>query len=117
MKKILIIDDDEGIRNLCITLMKRKGYIVATLSGSNKADETIKEFNPDIVLTDHNLGFGEEAGYTLAMRLKERGLKVVLMSADANIGDKAFENNLAFCQKPFRSETLLNTLTEVSHAQ
>lgn len=116
MKKILIIDDDEGIRKLCITLMSRKGYTVATLPGSSGADELIKDFKPNIVLTDHNLGVGEEEGYTLAMRLKEQGVKVVLMSADPNIGSKALKNNLDFCQKPFRSEILLNTLTEVSHA-
>ncbi len=115
MKKILVIEDDELLRNLFITLMERKGYKVATLSGSNKADETIKEFKPDIVLTDHNLGVGEEAGYTLAMRLKEQGYNVVLMSADANIGDKAFENNLDFCQKPFEAKILLNMLDKVCH--
>ena len=116
MKKILIIDDDKGIRNLFVTLMKKEGYTVATLSGSNKADETIKEFKPDIVLTDHNLGIGEEEGYPLAMRLKKQGIKVVLMSGDSSIGEAAAGNDLAFIQKPFRSEILLNTLAEVDHA-
>ena len=115
MKKILVIDDDEGMRRLFVTLMKRKGYTVATLSGSNKADETIKEFKPDIVLTDHNLGVGEEEGYTLAMRLKDQGVKVVLMSADPNIGDKALENNLDFCQKPFEAKILFNMIDKVTH--
>ena len=115
MKRILVIEDDEMLRNLFITLMKRKGYAVATLSGSNKADETIKEFKPDIVLTDHNLGIGEEEGYTLAMRLKEQGVKVVLMSADSNIGDKAFENKLDFCPKPFEASILFNIIDRVCH--
>ena len=116
MKKILVVEDDDMLRNLFVTLMKKKGYAVATLSGSNKADETIKEFKPDIVLTDHNLGIGEEEGYTLAMRLKKQGVKVVLMSADPSIGDKAFENNLDFCQKPFEAKILFNMLDKVTHA-
>ena len=116
MKKILIIDDDKDIRKIFTILMKKKGYTVATLPGSSGADEFIKDFKPNIVLTDHNLGVGEEEGYILAMRLKEHGIKVVLMSADFEIGSKAFKNDLAFCQKPIRLETLLNTLNEVAHA-
>ena len=116
MKKILIIDDNKDLRNLLITQLSRKGYTVAALPGSSGADDLIDRFAPNIVLTDHNLGAGEEEGYTLAMRLKDQGVKVVLMSADPNIGSKALENNLPFCQKPFNSKTLIKTLTEVDHA-
>ena len=115
MKKILIIDDEEGMRKSLTILISRDGYIVDTLSGSSGSDELIRESKPDIVLTDHNLGAGEEEGYTLAMRLKKQGVKVVLMSADDRIGSKALKNNLAFCQKPFVIKTLLNTLAEASH--
>ena len=116
MKKVLIIENDEGVRNVCITLLRREGYTVATLPISSGADELIKHFKPNVVLTDHNLGAGQEEGYTLAMRLKEQGVNVVLMSADPNIGSKAFESNLPFCQKPFSSKTLIKTIAEVDYA-
>ena len=116
MEKILVIDDDEGMRRLLNIVFRRAGYTVTTLSSIKDADYAIEQFNPDVILTDHTFPSDEEQGLSLAMRLKERGLKVVLMSGNLEIGDKALENDLPYIQKPFMAKALIATLEEVYNA-
>ena len=113
MEKILVIDDDEGMRRLLNTVFERAGYTITTLSSIKDADNEIEQFNPDIILTDHTFPSDEEQGFPFAMRLKGRGLKVVLMSGNCEIGDKALENNLPYIQKPFMAKALIVRLEEV----
>lgn len=115
MKKILIIEDDEMLRKSFKLLLTREGYKVMEWVSSTYADKVISEFKPDIVITDHNFKPEEELGYSLALRLMEKGIKVILMSADSSIGIDAAANNLPFVQKPSPLKALLEMITEVIH--
>ncbi len=115
MKTVLIVEDDETVRHTLSTVFNRKGYKAIEWPGSTGIDKVIKNFHPDIVLTDHNLNPGEEEGLSLALRLRKEGIKVMLMSADPCIGETAEANGLPFIQKPFSIQPLLNMIAEVTH--
>lgn len=115
MKTILVIDDCEGVRNSLKYLLEREGFEVKTWPGSTYADKVVKEINPDIVLTDHNFKPEEELGFPLALRLKEKGVKVILMSGDINIGIEAAAKEVPFLQKPYHIKSLLNMVTKVMY--
>lgn len=115
MKKILVIDDDEMVRKSFKIMLTREGYEVKEWPGSTYADKVISEFKPDIVLTDHNFKPEEELGFSLALRLKAKGVKVILMSADAHIGIETSANKLPFIQKPSPIKSLLDMITKVIH--
>ena len=55
MKKILIVEDEEIIRNLLKTLLKNSGYKVITLENFNNTEEDIKNAKSDLILLDINL--------------------------------------------------------------
>jgi DNA-binding NtrC family response regulator len=116
MGTVLIVEDDASVRASLGTIFNRKGYKVIEWPGSTGVDNLIKRLHPDIVLTDHNLNPGEEEGFSLAMRLRADGIKVLLMSADPDIGDTAAANGVPFIQKPFSIQPLLNMIEEVAHA-
>ena len=55
MAKILVIDDEQGIRNLLDTLLSRKGYAVALADGGRKGLEHFRRDRPDVVVLDLNM--------------------------------------------------------------
>jgi two-component system response regulator FixJ len=115
MRTVLIVEDDDAIRHTLGTIFNRKGYKAIEWPGSTGVDKLIKRLRPDVVLTDHNLNPGEEEGLSLALRLKAEGIKVMLMSADPDIGETAAANGLPFIQKPFSMQPLLNMIAEMVH--
>ena len=52
MTKVLVIDDEQGIRNLLDTLLSRKGYDVVLADGGRKGLELIRRERPDVVVLD-----------------------------------------------------------------
>jgi CheY-like chemotaxis protein len=52
MAKILVIDDEEGIRNLLDTLLRLKGYDVVLVASGRKGLELFRRERPDVVVLD-----------------------------------------------------------------
>lgn len=52
MAKILVIDDEQGIRNLLDTLLTRKGYRVLLADSGRKGVELFRRERPDVVVLD-----------------------------------------------------------------
>ena len=55
MAKILVIDDEEGIRNLLDTLLRLKGYDVVLAASGRKGLELFRRERPDVVVLDLNM--------------------------------------------------------------
>jgi len=55
MAKLLVIDDEEGIRNLLDTLLSRKGYDVVLAASGRKGLELFRRECPDVVVLDLNM--------------------------------------------------------------
>lgn len=116
MGTVLIVDDEELMRHSLGVLITRKGHKTIEWPGSTGIDKVIERFCPDIVLTDHNLNIGEEKGFALALRLKAKGFKVMLMSGDPLVGRMAELRGMPFYQKGTSTEKLLSKLEVVAHA-
>jgi DNA-binding response OmpR family regulator len=52
MAKILVIDDEQGIRDLLDTLLRRKGYDVVLAADGQKGLESFRRERPDVVILD-----------------------------------------------------------------
>ena len=52
MSKILVIDDEQGIRNLLDTLLSRKSYEVVPASNGQNGLELFRRERPDIIVLD-----------------------------------------------------------------
>src|SRR6478672_5874081 len=52
MAKILVIDDEQGIRNLLDTLLRRKGYDVLLAESGRKGLELFRREHPDVIVLD-----------------------------------------------------------------
>lgn len=52
MKKILVIDDEPGIRGLLATILERKGYAVLLADGGRKGLDLFRRERPDLIVLD-----------------------------------------------------------------
>ena len=89
--KILIVDDEVGIRELLAEILVDEGYAAATADSAQSAWEARLAANPDAVLLD--IWMPDEDGVTLLKRWREAELltmPVIVMSGHATI-DTAVE--------------------------
>lgn len=107
---VLVVEDEEGVRELAKRLLQRQGYTVLV---AGRADEAVRIFDEhptiDVLLTD--VVMPGASGPELTSQLVERrpGLKVIYMSGYTEEGivhHGVLRPGIAFLHKPFTSETL-----------
>lgn len=72
MPKILVIDDEEGIRSLLDTLLRRKGYEVVLADSGQKGLNLFRRERPDVVVLD--LKMPEMDGVTVLKEIRRLAL-------------------------------------------
>jgi PAS domain S-box-containing protein len=114
---ILLVEDQEGIRELVHEVLKRRGYSVLCAADGHEALRLADEYKDPIELLVTDIIMPNLGGQELADRLAQSrpGLKVVFMSGNP---DQAFLNGslgagAAVLQKPFPLETLLHKVRSV----
>ena len=115
--KILIVEDNAPLRMSMYSLLKKEGYEVFTHPTSSGVDSFVLTFKPDLILTDNDLGLREEKGLSLASRMKEQGVDVILMSGD-DLSAAAESRGIPFFPKGSPVTLLFDLIKsmEVSHA-
>ena len=72
MAKILVIEDDRGIRNLLEALLSHKGYRVLLAENGEKGFELLRQARPDVILLD--LKMPEMDGLTVLRHIRSLNL-------------------------------------------
>lgn len=98
--RILYIEDDESVSNCTEMMLKRLGHTVITRIDTEKADTLVDIWNPDLVITDHDLGEGKEKGLQCALRLKADKVNVVMLSGNNDAMSGAKRADIPFFMKP-----------------
>jgi DNA-binding NtrC family response regulator len=106
---ILIVDDQEEIREVCLKLVHSLGYQGTTVATAGEALKLMEETPADILLTDIRLP--DMSGIDLLRRVRERhpSLPVLIMTAYASVGTAVQAMKLGaadYITKPFDSEEL-----------
>ena len=53
--RILVVDDEESIRSVFAQLLQREGYEVTTAEDGFEALLQLKQFLPDVIISDLNM--------------------------------------------------------------
>lgn len=121
---ILVVEDDERVRQLTITRLKLIGYQVLEASDGPKAVEILtRDLSIDLVFTDLVMP-GGMSGREVAARARQisPGIKVLLTSGYAEElvhGDDLEREQLKVLRKPYHQAKLVAVLREVlaTHAR
>jgi CheY-like chemotaxis protein len=111
-QRILVIEDDDIVRDTLELLLSYKGYEVATSSNGLDAIAKVAEFQPDLILTD--IFLGESDGRIICQSVKNNPetshIPVIIMSGSSS----EIYNTIAgvgandIVLKPFDEETLMH---------
>ena len=106
---ILVVDDEELIRDLLITMLEREGYKTLSSESGTKAVEILKENRISMVLSD--IAMPEMDGFELLSHVKEydMAVPVILMSGRSEYDREEIVANGAddFIPKPFHNTEIL----------
>jgi two-component system alkaline phosphatase synthesis response regulator PhoP len=103
-KKVLILDDDMDILQICSIVLKKKGFEVSTLNNSHHVVDHVRNYQPDVILMDNWIPGpgGIEATKELKNTPDLHGIPVIFFSANSNVTQLAREAQADyFLQKPF----------------
>ena len=107
---ILVVDDEEIMREVITTLLEEEGYRVTSSATGEEGIEKVKEEAPDLVLLDLMLpSMGGLEALEEIIRI-DPDIVVIMISAYASIGnavDATKSGAFDFITKPFNNEELL----------
>jgi two-component system cell cycle sensor histidine kinase/response regulator CckA len=115
---ILIVEDEEAVRELIQTVLTEKGYDVITSLDPQHAEQIAARFPGEIHLLLTDVVMPGTSGRELAARISagRRDMRVLFMSGYTDnviTSGGMLEEGLAFLQKPFSPAALVQKVREV----
>ncbi len=111
MQRILVVEDDEGIRRMIVFNLERAGFEVIEAPDAHTARIALTDQRPDLVLLDWMLPDQNGPEFARSLRRDEltRDIPVIMLTARAMEDDKVrgFESGVDdYITKPFASREL-----------
>ena len=119
MKRILVVDDDPGMREMVKLLLNDEGYHVFEASNGKHAMEFLKKESPDLVITD--IIMEEMDGVEIIMEIRENypDIKIIAMSGGSKISAEEYLDSASdlgadrVFTKPFALPDMLKAIKEL----
>lgn len=90
-KTVLLVDDDEDSRTICVTILEHHGYSVVQAADGGEGLRMARELRPDVILMDVTLPVLD--GWTATSELKQSPetaeIPVIMLTARALDADRA----------------------------
>lgn len=119
---ILIVDDEEDIRELIAGILSDEGYETRTASDSEGALREIERRRPSLLVLDIWLQGSKRDGLDILelVKSRHRNLPVIMISGHGNVETAVAAIKLGaydFIEKPFQSEQLLLVVERATEAE
>jgi PAS domain S-box-containing protein len=115
---VLIVEDEEGVRELTRQILSRAGYKVLLAADPGEALALFNEHANDVQLLLTDVVLQDMSGRELAERIERKSTHVRVLYMSGYTDDAVMQNGVLsagaeFLQKPFTTETLLRKVHEV----
>jgi CheY-like chemotaxis protein len=119
---ILLVEDEEMVRNLSLKILEMNGYRVLTAADGQEACKVCKEFPDEIHLMITDVVMPQMSGREVAEQavLHRPDMLVLFMSGytdDAIVRHGVLDDGVPFLQKPFTPDALVNKVRQVLENQ
>jgi pilus assembly protein CpaE len=115
-KKVLIVDDDPVMRNLCSGLLTKEGYLVALAEHGKEGLSQVQSFKPDLIVSD--VLMPEMDGYQFCTHVRAipegRGIPIIILTALDSVEQKLMGFDVGaddYIVKPFEPKEFLARVT------
>jgi two-component system response regulator AtoC len=120
MRRILVVDDEENIRLVLRTLLKKHGFEVEVADSGEAALALLDAFDPDVILTDVRMPKMGGLDLLATLKAKQHPATVIVMSAYGNV-DLAIEAMKAgaydYVSKPFKPDEIVLVLRKAEERE
>lgn len=114
VRRVLVVDDDPGVRHLIWTALRHHGFPVVTASNAADAAQRMGTETFSLLVTDHDMP--RETGLELVRRVRERvgpnqHIPVIMISArddEQSLLEASDAGVWAHVQKPFHADSLMS---------
>ncbi len=111
MKEVMIVDDDQDIRESIGMVLKINGYNVLTAKNAEDCLQKLNSFKPDLILLDIMMpGMGVSELVKKIKDTKIAFMSIVRESDAKNRGLCDGENIVGYFQKPFNVDELISKI-------
>ena len=113
-KKIIVVDDDKGIRDMLKERLEASNYDVVLAGDGKTGLAKIEQDKPDLVLLD--IKMPDMDGFTMLLELKKRliSMPVIILTGYRDMKDLFSTKDIAdYIVKPFQAEDLLLKIAQV----
>jgi len=119
---ILVVDDEQDIRELVAGVLSDEGYECRTAADSSRALALVDARRPSLVLLDVWLHGSQMDGLELldAIKQREPGLPVIIFSGHGNIDtavSAVSRGAMDFIEKPFEASRLLHLVARATETE
>ena len=108
-KNLLVVDDDERIRNLLKEYLVNEGFVISTADNAEKAREKMKYISYDLIILDVMMPGQNGLEFTAEIRQKSQ-TPVILLTAKSEINSKIEGLEIGaddYITKPFSPKELV----------
>ena len=119
--RVLVVDDDEVIRQLIAVNLQLEGFEVVTAVDGQDCLDRVRDIDPDVITLD--VMMPRLDGWVTAVKLRDdpvtRDIKVVMITARAQEHDISRGHEIgvdAYVTKPFDPAELIRTVRELAGA-
>jgi two-component system response regulator AtoC len=120
MRRVLVVDDEENIRLVLRTLLKKHGYEVEVADSGESALAAVESFDPDVILTDVRMPRMGGLDLLATLKAKQHPATVIVMSAYGNV-DLAIDAMKAgaydYVGKPFKPDEIVLVLRKAEERE
>jgi DNA-binding NtrC family response regulator len=116
VKKILLTEEDNSVRDGLAKLLKKEGYQIAKASSSSELIKKINESSFDLILVDVHLGQPEGIEVLKVLRDTNPGIPILAMVSHTSGGivEKALkEGVIDYLIKPFNITTIKKKIAKI----
>jgi two-component system response regulator FlrC len=115
MHKVLVVEDDAGLREALVDTLSLGGYVCVEADSGESALLLLKNHHIDIVVSDVQMGGMSGLSLLKSIKSQQANLPVLLMTAYGTIDDavQAMQDGACnYIAKPFAPEVLLNMVSQ-----
>ena len=120
MRRVLVVDDEENLRLVLKTLLRKHGYEVEVADSGEDALSKVDAFGPDVILTDVRMPRMGGLDLLATLKAKQVAATVIVMSAYGNM-DLALEAMKAgaydYVSKPFKPDEVVLALRKAEERE